>query len=234
MSSLLFSPLTIRGVTIPNRVVMPPLCQYSAIEGLANDWHMVQLGRFAVGGFGLIFTEVTSVMREGRITHGDLGLWSDAHIEPVQRLARFIKDRYAEVLLSLGFSVDFYGDILKDLKGYQVRFAKDVARMNSIVRAAGIPPIVGMPLDQIVVEDGRGHRISRLGEEIMRGAGFDVISLDGYYNRYNGRSFTVSRWEGHPDEEANAVFASMFYERLRVRQDVQRYQKNGPKDSPGR
>ena len=58
MASLLFSPLTIRGVTMPNRVVMPPLCQYSAIEGLANDWHMVQLGRFAVGGFGLIFTEV--------------------------------------------------------------------------------------------------------------------------------------------------------------------------------
>ena len=65
MASLLFSPLTIRGVTMPNRVVMPPLCQYSAIEGLANDWHRVQLGRFAVGGFGLIFTEVTSVMREG-------------------------------------------------------------------------------------------------------------------------------------------------------------------------
>ena len=102
MASLLFSPLTIRGVTMPNRVVMPPLCQYSAIEGLANDWHMVQLGRFAVGGFGLIFTEVTSVMREGRITHGDLGLWSDAHIEPVQRLARFIKAQGAVPAMQLG------------------------------------------------------------------------------------------------------------------------------------
>ncbi|MCE2922226.1 MAG: NADH:flavin oxidoreductase/NADH oxidase, partial [Roseomonas sp.] len=102
MGSLLFSPLTIRSVTIPNRVVMPPLCQYSAIEGLANDWHMVQLGRFAVGGFGLIFTEVTSVMRDGRITHGDLGLWSDAHIEPVQRLARFIKAQGAVPAMQLG------------------------------------------------------------------------------------------------------------------------------------
>jgi len=82
---------------------MPPLCQYSAIEGLANDWHMVQLGRFAVGGFGLIFTEVTSVMREGRITHGDLGLWSDAHIEPVQRLARFIKAQGAVPAMQLAW-----------------------------------------------------------------------------------------------------------------------------------
>ena len=109
MGSLLFLPLTIRGVTIPNRVVMPPLCQYSAIEGLANDWHMVQLGRFAVGGFGLIFTEVTSVMREGRITHGDLGLWSDAHIEPVQRLARFIKAQGAVPAMQLGHAGRFQG-----------------------------------------------------------------------------------------------------------------------------
>ena len=72
MGSRLFSPLTLRGLTIPNRAVVPPLCQYSAVEGMANDWHMVQLGRFAVGGFGLVFTEVVTVLRDGRITHGDV------------------------------------------------------------------------------------------------------------------------------------------------------------------
>ena len=91
MGSKLFSPLTLRGLTIPNRAVVPPLCQYSAVEGMANDWHMVQLGRFAVGGFGLVFSEVVSVLRDGRITHGDLGLWSDDQVAPLKRITDFIR-----------------------------------------------------------------------------------------------------------------------------------------------
>lgn len=102
MASLLFSPLTLRGLTIPNRAVVPPLCQYSAQEGMANDWHMVQLGRFAVGGFGLVFTEVVSVLRDGRITHGDLGLWSDEHIGPLRRIADFIRAQGAVPAMQLG------------------------------------------------------------------------------------------------------------------------------------
>ncbi len=102
MPSLLFSPLTLRGLTIPNRAVVPPLCQYSAVEGMANDWHMVQLGRFAVGGFGLVFSEVVSVLREGRITHGDLGLWSDKHIAPLKRITDFIKAQGAVPATQLG------------------------------------------------------------------------------------------------------------------------------------
>jgi 2,4-dienoyl-CoA reductase-like NADH-dependent reductase (Old Yellow Enzyme family) len=102
MASLLFSPLTLRGLTIPNRAVVPPLCQYSAQEGMANDWHLVQLGRFAVGGFGLVFSEVVAVLREGRITHGDLGLWSDAHIAPLKRITDFIKGQGAVPAIQLG------------------------------------------------------------------------------------------------------------------------------------
>lgn len=102
MGSLLFSPLTLRGLTIPNRAVVPPLCQYSAVEGMANDWHMVQLGRFAVGGFGLVFSEVVSVLREGRITHGDLGLWSDDHVAPLKRIADFIRSQGSVPAIQLG------------------------------------------------------------------------------------------------------------------------------------
>ncbi len=102
MGSLLFSPLTLRGLTIPNRAVVPPLCQYSAVEGMANDWHLVQLGRFAVGGFGLVFTEVVTVLREGRITHGDVGLWSDEQIAPLKRIADFIKAQGAVPAIQLG------------------------------------------------------------------------------------------------------------------------------------
>lgn len=102
MGSKLFSPLTLRGLTIPNRATVPPLCQYSAVEGMANDWHMVQLGRFAVGGFGLVFSEVVSVLREGRITHGDLGLWSDDHIAPLKRITDFIRGQGAVPAVQLG------------------------------------------------------------------------------------------------------------------------------------
>jgi 2,4-dienoyl-CoA reductase-like NADH-dependent reductase (Old Yellow Enzyme family) len=92
---LLFSPLTLHGVALRNRTVLSPMCQYSAVEGLANDWHLAHLGKFASGGFGLVFTEATAVEREGRITHGDLGLWSDAHIEPLARAVRFVKSQGA-------------------------------------------------------------------------------------------------------------------------------------------
>jgi hypothetical protein len=143
------------------------------------------------------------------------------------RLARVVDDGYEALLLRLGVSRDFYDDILKDLRGYQSRFANDVMQMSKTCRTAGLPPVVSMPLDQNVVVGGRGHSISQLGEKLMRDAGFDVISLDGYYKRYNGRTFRVSRWEGHPDEEANAIFASMLYDHLRVRPDIQRYAKSG-------
>ncbi|HVY05341.1 MAG TPA: NADH:flavin oxidoreductase/NADH oxidase [Burkholderiales bacterium] len=88
---LLFSPLTLRGVTLKNRVVISPMCQYSARNGFADDWHFVHLGKMATGGAGLIFTEAAAIEPEGRITHGDLGIWSDDHIAPLKRITDFIK-----------------------------------------------------------------------------------------------------------------------------------------------
>jgi len=86
----LLSPLTVRGVTLPNRIAVSPMCQYSAAEGLANDWHLVHLGSRAVGGAGAVFVEATAVTRNGRISPGDMGIWSDAHIEPLGRIAKFV------------------------------------------------------------------------------------------------------------------------------------------------
>jgi 2,4-dienoyl-CoA reductase-like NADH-dependent reductase (Old Yellow Enzyme family) len=86
----LLSPLTIRGVTFRNRVVMSPMCQYSAEDGLANDWHLVHLGSRAAGGVGMVMVEATAVTPEGRISPGDMGIWSDRHIEPLARIARFV------------------------------------------------------------------------------------------------------------------------------------------------
>jgi 2,4-dienoyl-CoA reductase-like NADH-dependent reductase (Old Yellow Enzyme family) len=86
----LFEPLTVRGVTFPNRILVSPMCEYSCTDGYANDWHLVHLGSRAIGGAALVFTEATAVTPEGRISPQDLGIWSDAHVEPLARVVRFI------------------------------------------------------------------------------------------------------------------------------------------------
>ncbi|WP_141733383.1 NADH:flavin oxidoreductase/NADH oxidase [Oligoflexus tunisiensis] len=91
--SHLFEPFPLRSITMRNRIGVSPMCQYSCHEGFANDWHMVHLGSRAVGGAGLVVVEATAVTPEGRITDRDLGLWSDAHIEPLARCVRFIREQ---------------------------------------------------------------------------------------------------------------------------------------------
>src|SRR4029077_7582208 len=91
--ALLFEPLSIRGVTLPNRIVVSPMCQYSSHEGYANDWHLVHLGSRAVGGAGLVLTEATAVVPEARISPQDLGIWSDGHNEMLGRIVSFIREQ---------------------------------------------------------------------------------------------------------------------------------------------
>ena len=86
---LLFTPFKMRGVTAPNRTVVSPMVQYRATDGLVNDYHIVHLGKFALGKFGIVFTENCAVVPEGRVTQGDLGMWDDSQIEGHKRLTRF-------------------------------------------------------------------------------------------------------------------------------------------------
>jgi 2,4-dienoyl-CoA reductase-like NADH-dependent reductase (Old Yellow Enzyme family) len=91
----LFQPLTVKSVTLRNRIGVSPMCQYSSDDGAANDWHLVHLGARAAGGAGLVLAEATAVSPEGRITPGDAGLWADRHIEPLIRINRFVKGQGA-------------------------------------------------------------------------------------------------------------------------------------------
>lgn len=87
----LFDPLTLRSLTLRNRVLVSPMCQYSSTDGFANEWHLVHLGSRAVGGAALVFTEATAVTPEGRISPQDLGIWSDAHVEKLAPIVHFIR-----------------------------------------------------------------------------------------------------------------------------------------------
>src|SRR5512138_3326385 len=98
---MLFTPLSLRDVTLRNRIAVSPMCMYSAQDGLANDWHLVHLGARAVGGAGLVVFEATGVEARGRISAADLGLWSDAQVEPLARVLRFVEAQGAAACVQL-------------------------------------------------------------------------------------------------------------------------------------
>ena len=93
--SRLLSPIKIRNLEFKNRIFVSPMCQYSAMDGLPNDWHLVHLGSRAVGGAALVLTEATAVSPEGRISPADLGIWNDEQVPSFERITRFIKSRGA-------------------------------------------------------------------------------------------------------------------------------------------
>jgi 2,4-dienoyl-CoA reductase-like NADH-dependent reductase (Old Yellow Enzyme family) len=97
----LFSPLTLRGVTLRNRIVVSPMCQYQSRDGFASDWHLVHLGSRAVGGAGLVFTEAAAVEPRGRISRLDLGIWRDEHVEMLARINRFVEEQGSALALQL-------------------------------------------------------------------------------------------------------------------------------------
>lgn len=99
--STLFSPLQIRDVVFRNRFVVSPMCQYSAVDGVANDWHLVHLGSFARGGAGLVIVEATAVLPEGRISPDDLGLWNDTQVAPLKRVVDFVHSQGAAAGIQL-------------------------------------------------------------------------------------------------------------------------------------
>lgn len=99
--SLLLEPITLRDLTVPNRVWLAPMCEYSASDGMPNDWHLVHLGARAVGGFGLVLTEATAVVPEGRISPQDTGIWNDEQAAAWKRVVDFVHERGARIGIQL-------------------------------------------------------------------------------------------------------------------------------------
>src|SRR5262245_33435403 len=97
----LFDPITLRDLTLPNRIVVSPMCQYSSTDGFANDWHFIHLATRAVGGAGLVFTEATAVTADGRISPDDLGIWADVHVGALGRIVRFVKGEGSAIGMQL-------------------------------------------------------------------------------------------------------------------------------------
>ena len=123
----LFDPFITRGLTLPNRIVVSPMCQYSSTDGFANDWHLVHLGSRAVGGAALVMTEATAVTAEGRISPQDLGIYHDEHIDMLARIVRFLHEQGSAAGMQLAHAGrkgstqrpwDGHGDVPLDQGGW--------------------------------------------------------------------------------------------------------------------
>jgi len=174
--SKLFTPLTIKNVTLKNRIAMSPMCQYSATDGFSNDWHLTHLGSRAVGGAGLIIVEATAIAPEGRITPGDLGLWNDDHVEGLSRIVRFIHKHNAHAGIQIAHagrkascSVPWHG-------GRQLGL--DNGGWNTLAPSA-IPFMPGERIPEALTTEGIGKILSgfRSAAKRARSAGFDVIEI---------------------------------------------------------
>lgn len=177
----LFTPITLRSITAKNRIVIAPMCQYSADDGFANDWHLVHLGKFAQGGAGTVMVEATAVVPEGRITHGDMGLWSDAHIAPLARIAAFVRGQGALPAIQLAHA-GRKASMQRPWYGNAVLNAEDHARGDvpwQVVAPSPIPMEDGWLMPHELSETDMAALLEswRLATLRARKAGFDLLEV---------------------------------------------------------
>src|SRR5580704_12061927 len=173
----LFDPLAIRDTTFANRVFVSPMCEYSSTDGYANDWHLVHLGSRAVGGAGLVLTEASAVLPEGRISPQDLGIWMDDHIEPLARVVRFIHEQGSVAGMQLahaGRKASTYvpwaghGTVPESEGGW-----------SNVVAPSALAFADSYPMPQALSLDGIKNIVSAFVAAARRAcaAGFDVIEI---------------------------------------------------------
>ena len=181
MTASLMDPFFLRRIRLRNRIAISPMCQYSAADGMADDWHAVQYGRFAVGGAGLVVVEATAVAAEGRITYGDLGLWREEQVAPLARIAAFLKAQGAAAGLQIGHA-GRKASMQRPWHGNGPLDAADAARGDlpwEIVAPSALPIGEGWLMPRALDEAGIGgvrDAFAAAAERAAR-AGFDVLEL---------------------------------------------------------
>lgn len=179
----MFQPLTIRNVTIPNRVGVSPMCMYAAEDGMPSDFHLAHLARFALGGAGLVIAEATAVEPRGRISPWDTGIWSDAHIEPWRRIASAVASHGSIAGIQLGHA-GRRASVREPWRGGVPLDADDSAAGHggwSVVGPSALAAGPGFPVPEELDADGIRMSISQWADAAARAvtAGFRYIELHG-------------------------------------------------------
>ena len=180
--SELFQPLKFRDVTLKNRIAVSPMSQYRAKNGHANNWHLVHLGRFALGGAALVFAEATAVEADGRRTHGDLGLWEDGQIEPLRPVTAFLEAEGAVPGIQLGHAGRKASE-RRPWHGETPVTHEDVTKRGekpwSAIAPSAVPYAEGWPTPEEMGEDDIRRVIVAFGDAARRAleAGFRVLDV---------------------------------------------------------
>jgi 2,4-dienoyl-CoA reductase-like NADH-dependent reductase (Old Yellow Enzyme family) len=180
-SPRLLSPLTLRDLTLKNRVVVSPMCQYAAVDGLVNDWHLVHLGRFALGGAGLVFVEATGVEARGRISPGDVGLWNDDQARALSRIVEFLQANGAKAGIQLAHA-GRKASTRRPWDGGGELTVEDAARGEAgweTLAPSALPFAETYPLPKAMSTADMGEVIVAFREAARRAddAGFDVVEI---------------------------------------------------------
>ncbi|MCC6931010.1 MAG: NADH:flavin oxidoreductase/NADH oxidase [Gemmatimonadaceae bacterium] len=174
---MLFTPFTVRGITLRNRVVVSPMCQYSSQGGHASDWHLVHLGAFAVGGAGLVLTEATAISPEGRISPHDLGIWDDAHIPTLRRINDFLHAHGA----ASGVQLAHAGRKASTARPWEGNgyVAPDGGGWSDVIGPSAIPFAENYAMPHALTRDGIRRVIDAFRDGARRAlqAGFQVVEV---------------------------------------------------------
>jgi 2,4-dienoyl-CoA reductase-like NADH-dependent reductase (Old Yellow Enzyme family) len=210
----LFSPLTFGSVTLPNRIVVSPMCEYSCEDGFANDWHLVHLGSRGVGGAGLVFTEATAVTPEGRISPQDLGLWKDEHIAPLARITSFLHSQGARAGIQLAHA-GRKASTFRPWSG-EGAIAPEAGGWPNVLAPSAIPFLPTYPKPQELDKAGIDAIAGAFREAAVRAdrAGFDVIEI------HSAHGYLLHEFLSPLSNQRSDAYGGSFENRVRLLLEV--------------
>jgi 2,4-dienoyl-CoA reductase-like NADH-dependent reductase (Old Yellow Enzyme family) len=228
---LLFTPIAIRDVTFKNRVVIAPMATYSAVDGIAQDFHFAHWGRLVLGGAACVFVEATAVTDQGRITNGDLGIWSAAHVPPLQRIAAFMKAQGVVPGIQIAHS-GRKGSMQRPWYGNGPLTAEDLARGEKtwdIVAPTAEPMAEGFIVPrQLSISDLavlKGHWVDAARRALE--AGFEVLEI------HNAHGYLMHTFLSPISNKRNDAYGGDFAGRTRFPLEVaEAVRAAWPKDKP--
>ncbi len=225
--SLLFSPLKIKNTTFKNRMVVSPMCMYSSVDGFANDFHLVHLGSRAVGGSSLIIQEATAVSPEGRITHGDMGIWKDEHIEKSKQITDFVHSQNALIGIQLAHAGRKASYQLP--KDGARKIAPELENGWQTVSASALPFRENEPTP-VALDDTGIEKIKNDFKEATRRsieAGYDVVEI------HAAHGYLFHQFYSPLANERKDKYGGSFENRIRLLLEVTRVvRKEWPEEKP--
>ena len=223
----LFDPLTIRDLSLANRVVVSPMCEYSSTDGFVNDWHFVHLGSRAIGGAGLVLTEATAVLPEGRISPQDLGIWSDKHVEPLARVVRFIHEQGSVAGMQLAHA----GRKASTYRPWEGNSAvpESEGGWKKVVAPSALRFTDNYPMPQALTNDGIREIVAAFAAAARRAcdAGFRVIEIHGAHG------YLIHEFLSPLSNQRDDAYGGSFENRTRfIREIVAAVRSSWPKGAP--